>query len=127
MSLSTTQVENTTVDYGCNPQNGRTGLLGSGASHVSRAGTDDEVNNAERLTVQLANGSEVTLAQNKGGTLLSAPPREGDDVSPVSLWDRWSKTWSATYSGPGDEVWRHGIPSWGLSGRRVGSCRGLCT
>ncbi|CAE7650975.1 hypothetical protein AK812_SmicGene4219 [Symbiodinium microadriaticum] len=30
-----------------------------GASHVSRAGTDDEVNNAERLTVQLANGSEA--------------------------------------------------------------------
>ncbi|CAE7843279.1 unnamed protein product [Symbiodinium necroappetens] len=30
-----------------------------GASHVSRVGTDDEVNNAERLTVQLANGSEA--------------------------------------------------------------------
>ena len=28
--------------------------------------------------MQLANGSEVTLARNKGGTLLSAPPREGD-------------------------------------------------
>ena len=83
ISLSTTQVENAAVGHGCNPYNGRTGLLDSGASHAFRAGTEAEVNSAERVSVQLANGAEVTLAQNKGGTLLSVPPRDGDDVSPM--------------------------------------------
>ena len=75
VSLSTTQVENAAVGHGCNPHSGKTGLLDSGASHAFRARTEEELSQAQRVTVQLATGSEVTLAQNRGGTLLSVPAR----------------------------------------------------
>ena len=83
VSLSTTQVENAAVGHGCNPHNGKTGLLDSGASHAFRAGTEEELSQAQRVTVQLATGSEVTLAQNRGGTLLSVPARGDEDISPI--------------------------------------------
>ncbi|CAE7801443.1 unnamed protein product [Symbiodinium sp. CCMP2592] len=76
-------VENATVAHKCHPQTGRTGLLDSGASHAFRTGTDEELRQADRVTVQLATGSEVTLAQNKGGTLLSVPAKGNEDVSPI--------------------------------------------
>ena len=83
ISLSATQVENMAVGYGCGPTNGRTGLLDSGASHPFRAATEEEIERSTRVKVQLADGAEVVLAQNKAGTLLARPPKEGDAATPI--------------------------------------------
>ena len=71
MSLSSTQVENRAVGSGCDPRSGRTGLLDSGASHPYREATDHELEEADRVTVQLADGKEIVLGQNSSGTLLT--------------------------------------------------------
>ena len=68
MSLSSTQVENRALGSGCDPRTGRTGLLDSGASHPYREATDHELEEADRVTVQLADGKEIVLGQNSSGT-----------------------------------------------------------
>ena len=83
LALSSTEVENNAAGRRCDPKTGRTGLLDSGASHPFRSAASDELRDAVSVKVQLANGSEVTLAQNKAGTLLAATPQDGDDVSPI--------------------------------------------
>ena len=83
LALSATQVENMAVGHGCSPSDGRTGLLDSGASHPFRVATEEEIERATRVRVQLADGGEVVLAQNKGGTLLAASPKEGDAATPI--------------------------------------------
>ena len=60
-----------------------TGLLGSGASHPCRVALQEELETAKRVRVQLADGGEVVLAQNRGGTLLAAAPKEGDSATPI--------------------------------------------
>ena len=75
LALSSTQVENMAVGHGCHPGNGRTGLLDSGASHPFRVASEEEIERATRVKVQLADGAEVVLAQNKAG---ARPSREGD-------------------------------------------------
>ena len=84
LSLSSTQVENMAVGHGCHPVDGRTGLLDSGASHPFRVATEGEIERSTRVKVQLADGAEVVLAQNKAGTLLAAPPKEGDAATPIA-------------------------------------------
>ena len=81
--MSSTQVENMAVGHGCGPRDGRTGLLDSGASHPFRVASEEEIEKATRVRVQLADGGEVVLAQNKGGTLLAALPKEGDAATPI--------------------------------------------
>ena len=83
LALSSTQVENMAVGHGCGPSDGRTGLLDSGASHPFRVASEEEIEKATRVRVQLADGGEVVLAQNKGGTLLAASPKEGDAATPI--------------------------------------------
>ena len=83
LSLSSTAVENMAVGHGCNPQDGRTGLLDSGASHPFRVASQEEIEMAKRVRVQLADGGEVVLAQNRGGTPLAAAPKEGDSATPI--------------------------------------------
>ena len=84
LALSPAQVENMAVGHGCHPGNGRTGLLDSGASHPFRAATDEEeIERATRVKVQLADGAEVVLAQNKAGTLLARPSRKGIAATPI--------------------------------------------
>ena len=83
LSLSSTQVENMAAGHGCHPGNGRTGLLDSGASHPFRSATEEEIERSTRVKVQLADGAEVVLAQNKAGTLLARPPKEGDAATPI--------------------------------------------
>ncbi|OLQ10538.1 hypothetical protein AK812_SmicGene5742 [Symbiodinium microadriaticum] len=83
LALSSTEVENNAVARRCGPMSGRTGLLDSGASHPFRSASTDELQEATRVKVQLANGSEVTLAQNRAGTLLASTPNDGDELSPI--------------------------------------------
>ena len=83
LALSSTEVENNAVARRCGPMSGRTGLLDSGASHPFRSASTDELQEATRVKVQLANGSEVTLAQNRAGTLLASTPKDGDELSPI--------------------------------------------
>ena len=83
LALSSTQVENMAVGHGCHPGSGRTGLLDSGASHPFRTATEEEIERATRVKVQLADGAEVVLAQNKAGTLLARPSKEGDAATPI--------------------------------------------
>ena len=83
LSLSSTVVENMAVGHGCSPQDGRTGLLDSGASHPFRVAPQEEIEVSKRVRVQLADGGEVVLAQNRGGTLLAAAPKEGDAATPI--------------------------------------------
>ena len=83
LALSSTQVENMAVGHRCHPGDGRTGLLDSGASHPFRVATEEEIERATRVKVQLADGAEVVLAQNKAGTLLARPSREGDTATPI--------------------------------------------
>ena len=83
LALSSTEVENNAVARRCGPMTGRTGLLDSGASHPFRSASTDELQEATRVKVQLANGSEVTLAQNRAGTLLASTPKDGDELSPI--------------------------------------------
>ena len=64
-------------------EEGRTGLLDSGASHPSRQATFEEVDKAEKVKVQLANGEEVTLAQNQAGTLLATRSTPDDASTPI--------------------------------------------
>ena len=45
--------------------------------------TEEEIEKVTRIRVQLADGREVVLAQNKGGTLLAASPKEGDAAIPI--------------------------------------------
>ena len=68
---------------GMDPETGRTGLLDSGASHLYRPGTDEELRSSNSVRVQLANGEEVTLAQNRAGTLLAKKASPDDLVSPI--------------------------------------------
>ena len=68
---------------GCNNDGGRTGLLDSGASHPFRQGTDMELGSADRVKVQLANGQEIVLAQNKAGTLLASSSTPDDVSTPI--------------------------------------------
>ena len=82
MSLSSTRVENEAVAHGCNPTTGRSGLLDSGASHPFRMASE-EVSMADRVNVQLANGSEITLAQNAAGTLLKTTSTSDAYVAPI--------------------------------------------
>ncbi|CAE7200213.1 RE1 [Symbiodinium microadriaticum] len=58
LALSSTEVENNAVARRCGPMSGRTGLLDSGASHPFRSASTDELQEATRVKVQLANGSE---------------------------------------------------------------------
>ena len=83
MSLSSTRVENEAVAHGCNPTTGRSGLLDSGASHPFRMASEEEVSMADRVNVQLANGSEITLAQNAAGTLLKTTSTSDAYVAPI--------------------------------------------
>ena len=83
MSLSSTRVENEAVAHGCNPTTGRSGLLDSGASHPFRMASEEEVSKADRVNVQLANGSEITLAQNAAGTLLKTTSTSDAYVAPI--------------------------------------------
>ncbi|CAE7769634.1 GIP [Symbiodinium sp. CCMP2592] len=71
MALSSTQVENQAVGHKCNPMDGRTGLLDSGASHPFREATEEELCDADLVRVQLADGKEVVLGQGPSGTLLT--------------------------------------------------------
>ncbi|CAE7296882.1 RE1 [Symbiodinium sp. KB8] len=68
---------------GCNNDGGRTGLLDSGASHPFRQGTDVELGSADKVKVQLANGQEIVLAQNKAGTLLASSSTSDDASTPI--------------------------------------------
>ena len=68
---------------GMDPDSGRTGLLDSGASHPYRPGTEEELRASSNVRVQLANGEEVTLAQNQAGTLLARKASADDVVSPI--------------------------------------------
>ncbi|CAE7746100.1 RE1 [Symbiodinium necroappetens] len=76
MSLTITQVQNQAVGVGCSPSTGRTGLLDSGASHPFREATEDELQDATQVTVQLAGGREAVLAQGKSGTLLTKKTKD---------------------------------------------------
>ena len=68
---------------GCQDEEGRTGLLDSGASHPYREGTVEEVRESTSVKVQLANGEEVTLAQNRAGTLLATRSSPNDRTAPI--------------------------------------------
>ena len=81
--LATHHVENASVAHGCDPRTGRTGMLDSGASHPLRPATTEEVATAGRVRVQLANGSEITLSQNRAGTLLKAADNNEAPVAPI--------------------------------------------
>ncbi|CAE7227836.1 GIP [Symbiodinium sp. CCMP2456] len=71
LSLTVTNVQNQAVGVGCNPEDGRTGLLDSGASHPFREADDDEMMDADQVRVQLAGGREAVLSQGRHGTLLA--------------------------------------------------------
>ena len=58
-------------------------LLDSGASHPFRMASEEEVSQADRVNVQLANGSEITLAQNAAGTLLKTTSTSDAYVAPI--------------------------------------------
>ena len=85
LSLSSTRVDNMASFHHCNPHDGRSGLLDSGASHAFRVAEPEEVDAAPKVKVQLANGAEVTLAQNLGGTLLATSATSGEAVPIVPL------------------------------------------
>ena len=68
---------------GMEPETGKSGLLDSGASHAFRAGSKEEVDSANRARVQLATGDYVTLAQNRGGTLLATKSTDQDMACPI--------------------------------------------
>ena len=57
----------------------RTGLLDSGASHPYRLGTEEELESAVEVQVQLADGKEVVLRQASSGTLLT----KDENASPI--------------------------------------------
>ena len=111
MALSSTQVENQAVGHKCNPRDGRTGLLDSGASHPFRQATEDEICEADLVRVQLADGMQ-------GGGSMSGAQRH----SPLPkvrvqcfgtncfFWGRWLRTWvncQATWTRRGGLVIRH--------------------
>ena len=81
--LSLSQVEKCARELGCDPIEGRTGLLDSGASHPYREATNEELDAAHRVQVQLADGREVCLAQNASGTLLVQASRSGASSGPI--------------------------------------------
>ena len=85
LSLRSTEVENMASFHHCNHQDGRSGLLDSGASRAFRVARDEEVETAAKVKVQLANGAEVTLAQNRGGTLLATSATSGEAAPIVPL------------------------------------------
>ena len=68
---------------GCSEDEGRTGLLDSGASHPFRQGNDAEIGSADKVKVQLANGQEIVLAQNRAGTLLASSSTPEDASTPI--------------------------------------------
>ena len=92
MAFSSTQVENQAVGHKCNPRDGRTGLLDSGASHPFREATEDELCEADLVRAQLPDGKEVVLCQGPSGTLLteSLGPMLRDQLF---FWGRWFRTW----------------------------------
>ena len=69
----------------CNHQDGRSGLLDSGASHAFRVAETDEVEAAAKVKVHLANGTEITLVQNHGGILLATSATSGEAIPIVPL------------------------------------------
>ena len=77
IALTATQVENRATSSRCNPMTGRTGLLDSGASHPFREATEEEIETANQVRVQLADGKEIVLAQGPSGTLLTKRSEEG--------------------------------------------------
>ena len=81
--ITVKDVEATAKSLGMEPETGRSGLLDSGASHAYRQGTEEEINGADRVRVQLANGDCVTLAQNRAGTLLATKAAPEDDALPI--------------------------------------------
>eukprot|EP00439_Symbiodinium_sp_Y106_P060167 s729_g8.t2 len=64
-------------------ETGKSGLLDSGASHAFRTGSPEEIGSANRVRVQLATGDYVTLAQNRGGTLLATKSTDQDMTCPI--------------------------------------------
>ena len=78
-SITTTQIQNQAVGFGCDPATGRTGLLDSGASHPFREASEEEIQASNHVRVQLAGGREVVLAQGKSGTLMAS--KTGDATS----------------------------------------------
>ncbi|CAE7212420.1 TY2B-DR3 [Symbiodinium microadriaticum] len=76
-SITTTQIQNQAVRFGCDPATGRTGLLDSRASHPFREASEEEIQASNH--VQLAGGREVVLAQGKSGTLMAS--KTGDATS----------------------------------------------
>ena len=63
-------------------------LLDSGASHPFRMPNQGEVQNAQTVKVQLADGKEVLLRQNRAGTLM--PVRVWLRSCP---WETWFRLW----------------------------------
>ena len=117
MSLTITQVQNQAVGVGCSPSTGRTGLLDSGASHPFREATEDELQDATQVTVQLAGGREAVLAQGKSGTLLTKKTKDECSSPIVPLGALVQELGcQVTWSRRGGLVIRH--PIMGLSARR---------
>ena len=60
-----------------------TALLDSGASHPYRKGDEVETQASRTVKVQLADGKEVLLRQNKAGTLMPVACSEDSHVAPI--------------------------------------------
>ncbi|CAE7232960.1 TY2B-DR3 [Symbiodinium microadriaticum] len=84
-SITTTQIQNQAVGFGCDPATGRTGLLDSGASHPFREASEEEIQASNHVRVQLAGGREVVLAQGKSGTLMASKTGEATSGPIVPL------------------------------------------
>ncbi|OLP75490.1 Copia protein [Symbiodinium microadriaticum] len=81
--LTVKEITAVATESGCNPDDGRTGLLDSGASHAFRMAEESEIDGASAVQVQLANGQQITLAQNEAGTLLARKSAKVDDTTPI--------------------------------------------
>ena len=81
--LTVKEINAVAAKAGCDPDDGRTGLLDSGASHAFRMAEEDEIDGASAVQVQLANGQQITLAQNEAGTLLAKKSAKVDDTTPI--------------------------------------------
>ena len=55
-------------------------LLDSGATHVFRSETEEDVSQSEMVHVQLADGQLVALRQNRAGTLMPVRADPGGDT-----------------------------------------------
>ena len=61
-------------------QNAGMALLDSGATHVFRSETEEDVSQSEMVHVQLADGQLVALRQNRAGTLMPVRTDPGGDA-----------------------------------------------